>query len=281
MIRLVCLDVDGTLVDDHKRIPPEVLSALQKLQKQGIRVILASGRLILSLRSYAASIGTEMPLIGLNGAWVEKPGEPPWLRLPLQTEWLVPLIERAQADGFHVSLYFADGIMLKRNPLEGEIWQDFHWSLEKVRAEIVDNWPFSPLNNSMLTERPLMKILVSGNPEAIAEFSAEHEDKYRGYYRFVQSNDKHLEIVSAEVSKGNALRVVAERMGIRQHEVMALGDHYNDISMLEYAGIGVAMGNAPQKVQDKANWVTKRNTEMGVAVALAHVFGEWVVNASC
>ncbi|CAA7603020.1 HAD-like domain protein [Acididesulfobacillus acetoxydans] len=209
MVRLVCLDVDGTLVDDQKRIPPQVLSALHRLQKQGIRVTLASGRLISSLESYASSIGTEMPLIGLNGAWVEKPGAPPWLRLPLQTEGLVPLIEHAETEGLHVSFYFADGIVLKKNPLEDETRLDFHWSLEKVRAEIVDNWPFSPRNNSLLMERPIMKLLVSGNPEAVAEFNAEHEAKYRSYYCFVQSNDKHLEIVSQDASKGEALRYPA------------------------------------------------------------------------
>ena len=283
MMRLVCLDVDGTLVNEKKEIPPKVLSSVRRLQERGVQVTLASGRLISSLREYADLIGTHIPLIALNGAWVEKNGEKPILCSPLATHTACQLIEKAEQDGLHVSVYFADAVMLK-NDNSDQDWPNFHKKLEYLEAEVVDHWPFTQKNNQHYDtqalnydSRPLMKILVSGKPERVAEFITKYEKEFQARCHFFLSHDQHLEIVSPKVSKGEALRVVAAHLGIKREEVLAMGDHYNDISMLEFAGFGVAMGNAPQQVQARANWVTKSNTEMGVAVALAHVFGEWVL----
>lgn len=283
MIRLVCLDVDGTLVNEKKEIPPLVLHTLQRIQERGVKVTLASGRLISSLREYADLIGTQAPLIALNGAWVEKIGETPILCIPLETHTACQLIDKAEQDGLHVSVYFADGVMLK-NDDSAQDWPYFHQKLENLQAEVVEYWPFTQKNSRSndlqpinCGSRPLMKVLVSGKLETISKFILKYEEEFHSQCHFFLSNDQHLEIVSPQVSKGEALHVVAAYLGIKQEEVLAIGDHYNDLSMLEFAGLGVAMGNAPQPVQARANWVTKSNTEMGVAVAIAHFFGEWVL----
>lgn len=164
MFRLVCLDVDGTLVDTNMRIPPQVVKALIRLQTRGILITLASGRHIPSLQKYARLIKVELL-------------------------------------GYYKEHYPAD-------------------------------------------------------------------------YEFVLSGDRYLEVVDKHATKGQALQTVAQHLRISRSEIMAVGDHYNDVSMLEYAGFGVAMGNAPAVVQQKADWVTTKNTERGILKALACTFGQ-------
>ncbi|MDA8227783.1 MAG: Cof-type HAD-IIB family hydrolase [Desulfitobacterium hafniense] len=276
MIRLVCFDMDGTLLDTDKKIPRQVLRALHRIQEHGTLVTLASGRLISSLREYAELIGTKAPLIALNGAWVEQSkGDKPMLCWPLVIDSVCEIIESAEKNGLHISLYLSNGVIIRRSEAT---WEQFHWELEKIRAQMVNEWP-SPLGaGNQIGEQRLMKVLVSGEPGLVAAFQAEQESKFGEQYNFVLSGDPYLEIVNKNATKGAALKAVAEHLRIPRECIMAMGDHYNDLSMLEFAGFGVAMGNAPKIVQKKANWVTKRNTEMGVATALAHFFGEWVVN---
>lgn len=285
MFRLVCLDVDGTLVDTSMRISPQVVKALIRLQMPGTLVTLASGRHIPSLQEYAHLIGTKAPLIAFNGASIQcykQDGHKHMRCWPLN-RYLVPsIIEGAEQMGMEVTLYFANRIVLKRNhkSRDRDLWAEFLWRMEKVPVQVVESWPLISSISSSDSDAlgPLMKILIiSGQPDGVIELLGYYKEHYPADYQFVLSGDRYLEVVDKHATKGQALQTIAQHLGISRSEIMAVGDHYNDVSMLEYAGFGVAMGNAPAVVQQKADWVTTKNTEMGVLKALARAFGDWVL----
>ena len=111
-------------------------------------------------------------------------------------------------------------------------------------------------------------MLSMGEPEELAAISAELTARYDGRLYLASSKKRYLEMVDARVNKGQALDFLAGRLGILQHEVMAIGDSMNDLDMIQYAGIGVAMGNANPTVRAAADFVTLGNSEDGVAAAV-------------
>ncbi|SHI29750.1 Cof-type HAD-IIB family hydrolase [Desulfosporosinus lacus] len=281
MFRLVCLDVDGTLVDTNMLIPPQVVEALRRLQARGTLITLASGRHIPSLQEYARLIGTKAPLIAFNGAWIQcykQDGQKNGRFWPLKWDHIRSIIECAEQKGMEITLYYANCIVIKKNlkNKEQNLWAEFLRRMEKVPVQAVKSW--SVISSSSGSETGglglLMKILIAGQPESIGELLGYYKENFSHYYQFVLSGEGFLEVVDKHATKGLALKAVAQHLGISRSEIMAVGDHYNDVSMLEYAGFGVAMGNAPEPVQQKADWVTAKNTEMGVLKALAFAFGQ-------
>lgn len=134
-------------------------------------------------------------------------------------------------------------------------------SVEKAPVQVVQSWS-------------LMSSIASSETNGLGYY----KEHYAADYQFVLSGDRYLEVVDKHATKGQALQTVARHLGISRSDIMAIGDHYNDVTMLEYAGFGVAMGNAPVVVQQKADWVTAKNTETGVLKALARAFGDWVLS---
>lgn len=280
MFRLVCIDVDGTLVDTNMRIPPQVVRALKHLQTRGTLITLASGRHFPSLREYARLIGTKAPLIALNGAWIQGNDQYSYKDMqcwPLKRHLVSSIIEDAEQMGMEVTLYFANRIVLKRvhKSQDQNQWAEFLLRMEKVSVQVVQSWPL--ISSISIDETdglgPLMKILISDQPESVIELLGYYQEHYAADYQFVLSGDRYIEVVDKQATKGLALQTVAQHLGISRSDIMAIGDHYNDVSMLEYAGFGVAMGNAPAVVQQKADWVTTDITEMGILKALACAFG--------
>jgi hypothetical protein len=263
------------------RIPPQVAKALIRLQTRGTLITLASGRHIPSLQEYARLLGIKAPLIAFNGAWIEcyeQDGQKNRRYWPLNRYRVLSIIEDAEQMGMEVTLYYANGIVLKRNrkSKEQNLWAEFLRRMEKVPVQVVQSWPLISSISSHETDGlgSLMKILIKGQPEGVLELLGYYKEHYPADYQFVLSGDRYLEVVDKHATKGLALQTVAQHLGISRSEIMAVGDHYNDVSMLEYAGFGVAMGNAPAVVQQKADWVTTKNTEMGILKALACAFGQ-------
>lgn len=256
MFRLVCLDVDGTLVDTNMKIPPQVVKALMRLQTHGTLITLASGRHLPSLREYACLIGTKAPLIAFNGAWIQCYNQDRYKHMqcwPLNRSFIPSIIEDAEQIGMDVNLYFSNRIVLRRNhkSQDQNLWAKSLWRMEKVPVRVVESWPLmsSIFCSDSDALGSLMKILISGRPEEIIKLLGHYIDHYPVDYHFVLSGDRYLEVGDKHATKGQALQTIAQHLGISRSDIMAVGDHYNDMSMLEYAGFGVAMGNAPSIVQ--------------------------------
>jgi Cof subfamily protein (haloacid dehalogenase superfamily) len=116
------------------------------------------------------------------------------------------------------------------------------------------------------------KILVSADPSVINQYSDAIQNPFLDSVDFVKSAPFYLEIIVKDTNKGSSLQYLSNLLNIDQTEVMAIGDNYNDVSMIEYAGLGVAMGQADEIIKRKSQYITDTNDENGVAKALKQVF---------
>jgi Cof subfamily protein (haloacid dehalogenase superfamily) len=265
--KMIALDIDGTLNNDEKQITPRTREALIRVQQQGVVVVLASGRPASGLAR--ESIALELArhnglLLSCNGALVKD----------AETNAVLhqSMIPRATAKALlrHIERYPVTGIVEDGTTLYATDPNGYCIEYEcrnnNLRLEIVDNVAdrvdFCPA-----------KILIAAPRETLTPLIGAIEAPFAEDLSFVQSAPVYLEATLRGTSKAESLRLVCAHLGIASDEVMAFGDGHNDMSMLEFAGHGVAMGNACEELKRIANEVTLTNNEDGIAHALARHFG--------
>lgn len=266
-IRLVAMDMDDTTLRDDRTISERVVQAVQNARKQGVHVTFATGRMPASVKPYIQQLGLDVPVITYNGAMIQEAlsGKVLYRKvIPIETareivNWLLQ-----QDIRFHV--YLKDQIFVEKMN---------DWSRQYARATLV------PVEETNLQERlateedGVEKILLFGEPEMTVAWANEIHLRYEGRVRSTKSKPHFLEIIHSTVNKGAALASLAERLGVKREEVLAVGDSLNDIEMIRYAGIGVAMGNARQEVKEAADVVTATNQDDGVAQAIEKYVLGW------
>ena len=257
-IRLIAIDLDDTLLDNRQQVSPRTRTTLQQAMRKGVAVTIATGRMFQSALPFAAEIGIELPLITYNGALIRQrlTGETIFHR-PIDTGLAQELADLFRQHNWYLQKYVDDQLYVTDLDENARFYADY----AKVEA--------IPLGNDFyrMAEAPT-KMLSMGEPEELAAISAELTARYGGRLYLASSKKRYLEMVDARVNKGQALDFLAGRLGILQSEVMAIGDSMNDLDMIEYAGVGVAMGNANPTVRAAADFVTLGNAEDGVAVAV-------------
>lgn len=266
-IRLMATDMDDTLLRDDWTISERTVKAIQQARKQGVYVTIATGRMPASVRPYAKQLGIEVPVITYNGAMVQEVlSEKVLYRKVIPIETVLNIINWLIPRDIHFQIYFKDQIFVEKMN---------DWSREYERATRV---PVVETNLcELLTHEKegVEKILLFGEPEILQGWEEKIHLRYEGQVRTTKSKAHFLELIHPEVNKGAALSSLAERLGIKQKEVLAVGDSLNDLEMIQYAGIGVAMGNGRQEVKEAANVVTSSNQEDGVAQAIEkYVLGQ-------
>lgn len=263
MIKLIAIDIDGTLLNSQHCITDEVKQALMKKRQEGVYVVLCTGRPILGVENYLNELqltSDDDYAITFNGALVQK----------VQSREVLA----------HHTLTIHD--YYKINTLAMELGLDLH--TETTEAMYTSNRDISPYTviESSMTTMPLhyrtpeemdkdiviSKMMMVKDPELLDQGIAKIPDELYNDFEFVKSMPFFLEVLNTKATKGNALKDLAESLGIKQEEVMAIGDNLNDVSMIEYAGCGVAMGNAVPELKEIANEITKTNDEHGVAYAV-------------
>lgn len=256
-IKLIAIDIDDTLVTDELVIPAACKVAIQEAQEAGVRVVLATGRMFQATIGFARELNLNGPLICYNGALVQPVQGPPLFHhtVPLDLAW--EIIAFGKRENLHVNVYLDDELYVEKV----NEYTRFYTSISRVEARAIGD---------LLTfvNRPPTKVLYVSEPEVVEKWRPLLAERYRGQLEVFRSKPQYLEFTGAGVSKGAALRELAEYYHLDCTEVMAIGDSFNDIPMLEYAGVGVAVANAPAEVRRHADWVTLSNEEAGVAEAI-------------
>ncbi len=253
--RLLALDLDGTLLTSDLRITQSTLSALRAAKEAGVVVAVATGRMYISALPYAKELAMDIPLIAHNGAMIKGSlsGEVISSK-PLPGAVLGKLIEDLRVEGLPFMAYYDSSIYVERGFLPAS---NRYVKFTRVEATLVDDMVWQ------LPGLPL-SIGVRGEAQDVDRVYVRLKDKFSGELHMVKSFPSLLEIHHPHASKGHALEELSHILGITPNEVIAVGDNLNDLEMLRVAGLGIAMGNAPQDVKDIADYVAPSNDEDGV-----------------
>lgn len=260
--KLIALDLDGTLKNTKNKITPKTREALIKAQKNGVKIVLASGRPTPGLRHEAKELELDKfggYLLSFNGAHVSdyKTKETIYEQT-LTIEEAKKAYDRAKEYNLACMTYENNIVVTEDDEDE---YVKVEGNINDIAIVKVENWKKNLKN-------PIHKVLLTGKPEFVASIIDEFKEPFGDSLSIYRSAPFFIEIMAEGIDKAASLDRLAKSLGIKQEEVMAFGDGYNDLSMIEYAGMGVAMNNAVDGVKARANYITLSNDEDGIAYAL-------------
>lgn len=255
-IRLLAIDLDGTLVNHQLQMDPRDIAAVRAASAAGVTVVLATGRMFKSSLRYAEALGLKGPIINYQGAVVREiaSGEV-WYRCELNIEMQQRVLALAEPKDWHVNDYVDEVVYTARARPEADLY---------ARVALVPYEVVGPLSKWIHQDGTKM-VLVTLDPNEVPARMAELAAWMGDVARVTRSLDWFIEVVNPQVSKARALAMVANRLGIPQSEVGAIGDNLNDEDMVTWAAFGVAMGGAPQALKSVAKYVTGPIEEAGVS----------------
>ncbi|MCY9185120.1 Cof-type HAD-IIB family hydrolase [Bacillus halotolerans] len=240
-IKLIAIDMDGTLLNDEQLISDENRNAIREAEDKGVYVVISTGRTLMTCRELAESLKLSSFLITANGSEI-------W-------DSNFNLVERKLLHTDHIKMMWD-----LRNKHNTNFWAS---TVNKVwRGEFPEN----------ITDHEWLKFGFDIEDddirnEVLAELRKNKE------LEITNSSPTNIEVNALGINKAAALAKVTEKLGFTMENVMAMGDSLNDIAMIKEAGLGVAMGNAQDVVKETADWITDTNIEDGVAKAIRH----WVL----
>ena len=263
--RLLALDLDGTAIELGQMPTPRVREAVAAAEARGVRIVIATGRPYSSARKYQAAFEVDSPLICFQGALVREVigDRSTLLAEPLPQEPLADVIALVEQRGWEFNLYSEDFIYLARtNHAESFYERWFGLPCAPVQSltdalKIMRDRGTAPLKGMFIGESALIDRLT---PEV--------QERYGDRLAVVRSHTLFSEITARGVSKGSALAFLARRFGISREETIAAGDNGNDVTMIAWAGLGVAMANATPEAMAVADWLAPSVAQDGVAALI-------------
>ncbi|MDQ0207150.1 Cof-type HAD-IIB family hydrolase [Alkalicoccobacillus murimartini] len=241
-IKLVALDIDGTLLDSKHELSEENMKAIAEAQAQGVYVVLSTGRSLMTCSEYAKTLNLGSYLVTVNGS----------------------------------EIWDTEGKLVERNKLESHLVQKM-WDLSNEHGThawataVGEVW-----RNEMPEDIHATEWLKFGFDvqDDVIRHAIQKELESHAELEISNSSPTNLEINAAGINKARGLEKVCGYLGLTMDQVMSVGDSLNDLAMIKEAGIGVAMGNAQDFVKDHADWITLTNDEAGVASAIR----KWVLS---
>ena len=252
--KLIAVDIDGTLLNSKSQLTERTVKAVKSLVDKGVYFVLSTGRPYQGITKFIDALGLKnMPYILYNGAMVMVGGEVVYsLTIPEKTAAMV-------ADEGHkrnsTQICWADNQLYAEADTEKV---RFYKSISGVEPVILPDL-------SALAEKGITKFVWYDDKESTAKYFTELTALMGDKINVHPSRVDFLEFVNKNCSKAVAMQILMDKFGLEKCETVAVGDGFNDLPMLEYAGLGVAMGNADQKVKDKCGYVTSSCDEDGLA----------------
>ncbi|MBP3888650.1 MAG: sugar-phosphatase [Cellulosilyticum sp.] len=266
MYRLVAVDMDGTLLREDKTISNRTKNAIAKASEKGVKVVLASGRPIAGLERYLEELNLlseDDYVMSFNGSVLQnvKTREIVSKNI-LKGSDLKRLYELSRTIGVNIHAFTKAGcitpVMNEYTELEG-----------RINGIEVHEMDFDRIEE----DEDVIKVMFIDPPEVLDAAMVHIPETFYNDYTVVKSAPFFLEFLNKKSSKGTGVKALGEYLGIRQEEIICIGDAENDLAMIEYAGLGVAMGNAFEEVKAAADYVTFDNNDDGVAHVIEKFIG--------
>ncbi|MEH6992470.1 Cof-type HAD-IIB family hydrolase [Neobacillus drentensis] len=277
MVKLIAVDLDGTLLNENNQVSNENLEAIKLAQTLGVEVVVATGRAYFDVKAIFKDTGLKTWIIGANGATIHQPNGELFHSVPINRVEALNILDWLEQEGFYYEVFSNDSIITPQNGRELlAIEMDRVTSgnpdvgieqLKHAAEKQYSQTGFSFIHSCQdlaQTELNFYNILA---------FSFDEDKLKRGRAHFGEKTDltivssaKHnFELEHRDASKGIALKILANKLNINIGATAAVGDSFNDLSMLGVAGRSAAMGNAPKEIKESCHEVTLSNVEDGVA----------------
>jgi Cof subfamily protein (haloacid dehalogenase superfamily) len=273
-IKLVAIDLDDTLLRSDMTISEHTVAVLRKVRAQGVVVTLSTGRMFSSAKPFAERLEFDAPLIAYGGALVKNAGSGEVLyNRPLEPEVARRVIRFARERKVQVNFYLLNGD-------DDELYAELITPLGESYGQF-SRVPFHlvPDLEALLEGGNPLKLLLIDDEPAADRCLLELRELLGEQAHLAKSKPRFVEVDHPEATKGRALQELAAWLQVERSQILAIGDNYNDIEMLEFAGLGIAVANAPPEVRRRAGHVTASNDEDGVAQALERfVLGATIPN---
>lgn len=269
--KLCVCDMDGTLLNSNGLISKENERALKALREKGVEVIIASGRTDLMLKSFIKQLNLRDHIICCNGAMIKniENGEIIYQK-SIDRETVNEAIKYCYDKKVNFLVYTKDKVYSNQNNPRAKHYVDLNRNLpEELNIPI----EFIEQDNSKFDDLAVFKILIIEKYDDKKDLHERHFSMFNNL-SVVSSATGLLDIMAADISKGNAVKALSEKLGVDLREVIAFGDNYNDIEMFNAVGFPIAMENSVDEVKSVAKYITTSNDESGVAYAINNIFFE-------
>lgn len=262
-IKLIAIDLDDTLLHDDLTISARAKKDIREVIAQGITVTLATGRMFAAAFPYAQELELNVPLITYQGAMVKYVDGQIIHHQTLSLDMAQKVVNFVRPYGYHLNVYVNDELFMEQDSPEGRRYV----SITKVPPKYVESF-------DRLWAEPT-KLVVLAEDEKLQPLAEELQREFGKNLYITRTLPHLLEITHLQATKNNALKALAESLGLGAENVMAIGDSPNDLGMIRYAGFGVAMENAIPQLKERADYITLSNNDDGVA----EVLEKFILNA--
>ncbi|MBB1086596.1 sugar-phosphatase [Limosilactobacillus fastidiosus] len=265
-IKLVAIDIDATLINDQRQITLKTKRVLEAARQQGVKIVLCTGRPMTGVDAYLTELGLnhqdEEYVISFNGALAQSTNERVMVNYTLTfddyIDWQAFCTKNDVKSQFESRNY----IYTTNRDLSPWTIHESDLVSMPVRIRSLDELAH------MQDQYVIAKGMMLGDKEKLDQIQNKFIKRFGNRFTVIRSENFYLEIVNHRASKGSTLKALSDELGIKQDEVMALGNAQNDNSMIKYAGIGVAMGNAIPETKAVADVITDTNNNDGVGKAI-------------
>jgi Cof subfamily protein (haloacid dehalogenase superfamily) len=267
--KLICIDMDGTLLNSKHKVSEISREAIKKAHDMDLHIVISTGRIYADAEGYSNLVGVKSPVIASNGAIIkEKDKSEVIYKSSIDKDLCIKLLDIFKKHGVKPSINTPDKIYC------GDIVMKLFVEYLKVKRvmnksinlKYIHSW--KQWENILNIEKDnIIKCeVINRNTNKINELRKELEKLDN--IEIASSSNHNIEVTNKGVSKGKAIEILAKHYNIKREEIIAIGDSENDISMIEFAGVGIAMGNASEKVKKAADFITDTNDNEGVAKAI-------------
>lgn len=266
MYKAAFIDMDGTLLRKDHTVSEITRQTIQHLIEQGILIVPVSARPLHGMQHIIGDfIASHIPVVSLNGSYI------------FHNEEIIYEINISAAEAVQIHE------VTNEYPVSAMYYSKMAWyatgdtAATKKEQKITDiPITIQPFEDTLAiwqqTAHGPNKVLIAGNEDVILKIEQSLLNKFHSQLNIFKSQPRYVEVMHKGASKVSAIQLLMDRYGLKQDEIIAIGDNYNDKGMIEFAGMGVAMGNAPDEIKSVADFVTDTNNNDGVAKALQRFF---------